>query len=928
MATNVGEEGVEDTVPEAFLNQYFNFENLPVLHKDIEKTKAAINSVKQYIHPGSDENKLIVAFTAPAFAEEYWNKVNNFLTISSTKKNESNTFRNSKFFKQEDKISIGLRKYVHCKAAKVSKGSGKRKHAKLSQSNETRCKFSLTIAYEASNPHYKRVFWIFNKGTDKHTCVEKNPSNFSISKSSEQEIIDDLIAGLNAEQIRVKLYNKELYDSNHNYDSNINNYSPDLFITKSKINALSKRLFGNGKVGSDAVGVEAWVETYKQKEGWNIKFEPRTKPSDVFLLVIISPTGKALLEKFGSLIHIDATHCVCHYNIKFIPVTIVGRQGQPTAWIIASDEKTETIAKAFDFILNVTNIKVKFVMSDLAPSSYNGIVEASTACSNPKPKWLYCAFHLKQAWMKALTQSSELNKKQRGTLTALIMSLLPKLEKVKKGSSVPTWKRTRGEMPEKDLKDKITIIRKYMDSIKANTLKNFFNNNYFFEGARFPMSRWAMHARIKAAKEMAKVPAYQTLPNGNVSKDEKYQLFRLHHNLFSENIFRNMKMKYCQPGSRMDNLLKIIVKVDRDYFVKALKNNDISPQLNGGSAAPEAEPPLIEEVDEVTDDVLEEEFDHIEARTKRLVEDLNSSKRKLAGCLNILNDKLLDSVNISDAEVVTALVANLRACTTAIQHLQEKKIQSDKKLLPEKSKSIPETHVGARNFATSSYNKKLKAEKDAKQNDDQEDEQNAASSMPETIKEHAKKRKRIKTIPYDEAFENARKSIEKNSGNMMEVDKPQVNHQLHRLKFNLSSIRIRNLKYSISGTNNDYTFNSFLQHNTLEKIIVSGLKKNDLIVSICQRMEMVLNKNSASKELLQNECRYKISGFGMKLKHWDKKKYNKIICLIATDNTPTKSGNDPDLQCVKINIAKNEINFNATIKNSKFRSFFVQEPPS
>ncbi len=126
-----------------------------------------------------------------------------------------------------------------------------------------------------------------------------------------------------------------------------------------------------------------------------------------FFLFVQTEVQAALLSQFGTCIGTDGTHATVSYNnVKLITVHVssfgvkdVQERGFPVAFILTTSERTD-IHKAI-----VAHIRAgampgwepKLLMSDMAFGAYNAWVECF-----PNLRWLWCAFHVWQAWERRI----------------------------------------------------------------------------------------------------------------------------------------------------------------------------------------------------------------------------------------------------------------------------------------------------------------------------------------------------------------------------------------------------------------------------------------------------------------------------------------------------------------------------------------------
>ena len=135
--------------------------------------------------------------------------------------------------------------------------------------------------------------------------------------------------------------------------------------------------------------------------------KPLLTKDDLFIF-LMTPLQKALLREFGVMVATDGTHSVFSYNnIKLISVhvtsfqpgqTSVTERGFPVAIVLVTSER-ESIHTCIASILSasVPEWKPRLLMTDMAFSAYNGWSKLF-----PDLKWLWCVFHVWQAWIRRL----------------------------------------------------------------------------------------------------------------------------------------------------------------------------------------------------------------------------------------------------------------------------------------------------------------------------------------------------------------------------------------------------------------------------------------------------------------------------------------------------------------------------------------------
>lgn len=141
--------------------------------------------------------------------------------------------------------------------------------------------------------------------------------------------------------------------------------------------------------------------------------KPFLETSDLFIF-LMTPLQARLLKKYGTCIATDGTHMVFSYtNIKLIVVLVgsyptnaterVKERGFPVVMVLTTSER-EDIHKAI-----VCHIRAgvgddwspRIVMTDMAFSAFN-----AWAHFFPMLFWLWCGFHVMQAWIKKLKNAS------------------------------------------------------------------------------------------------------------------------------------------------------------------------------------------------------------------------------------------------------------------------------------------------------------------------------------------------------------------------------------------------------------------------------------------------------------------------------------------------------------------------------------------
>ncbi len=135
---------------------------------------------------------------------------------------------------------------------------------------------------------------------------------------------------------------------------------------------------------------------------------------DLFLFVQTELQAR-LMEKYGIIIGTDGTHGTLSYgNLKLISLFVttydedesVDERGFPVGLIISTSERTDVHKAAITCVrLNVReDWKPKLIMSDMAFSAFNAWSEIFTGIH-----WLWCVFHVWQAWHKKIKQAPRPN---------------------------------------------------------------------------------------------------------------------------------------------------------------------------------------------------------------------------------------------------------------------------------------------------------------------------------------------------------------------------------------------------------------------------------------------------------------------------------------------------------------------------------------
>lgn len=153
---------------------------------------------------------------------------------------------------------------------------------------------------------------------------------------------------------------------------------------------------------------------------------------DDLFIFMMSRMQARLMQKFGTCIATDGTHAVFSYTkVKVIVVHVASRathdhpkmkaRGFPVAMVVTTSEREE-IHKAI-----VVHIRAavghdwvpRLIMTDMAFSAFNAWKRFF-----PGLKWLWCKFHVWQAWFKRLkkmARTDEMAKAQFDTLKAVLI---------------------------------------------------------------------------------------------------------------------------------------------------------------------------------------------------------------------------------------------------------------------------------------------------------------------------------------------------------------------------------------------------------------------------------------------------------------------------------------------------------------------------
>ena len=132
--------------------------------------------------------------------------------------------------------------------------------------------------------------------------------------------------------------------------------------------------------------------------------------NDLFIMVQSQDQAR-LLELFPGCIGTDGTHRVLSYhNAKLITVNVtsygkagVTERGFPVAFVITTSEREEIHLAIIAQIqaAQKPDWAPKLLMSDMAFAAFNAWVKVF-----PELRWLFCVFHVWQAWIKKLKQAT------------------------------------------------------------------------------------------------------------------------------------------------------------------------------------------------------------------------------------------------------------------------------------------------------------------------------------------------------------------------------------------------------------------------------------------------------------------------------------------------------------------------------------------
>ncbi|KAL4130861.1 hypothetical protein QTP88_008240 [Uroleucon formosanum] len=170
----------------------------------------------------------------------------------------------------------------------------------------------------------------------------------------------------------------------------------------------------------DAISVDLQVKRFAQNSNKSLnpiilyktqgtEYFPLEK--DDFMIIILTETQKAVLEKFSSeKLCIDATHGTNQYNFNLTTIVVIDEfgEGYPAAFCISSKIDEVHMTVFFSKIKEVTgSLTPNVFMSDDAPAFWNAWIKIMS----PIPKFhLLCKWHIDNNWRKNL-------KKIDGSLT-------------------------------------------------------------------------------------------------------------------------------------------------------------------------------------------------------------------------------------------------------------------------------------------------------------------------------------------------------------------------------------------------------------------------------------------------------------------------------------------------------------------------------
>jgi hypothetical protein len=137
---------------------------------------------------------------------------------------------------------------------------------------------------------------------------------------------------------------------------------------------------------------------------------PYVKTADCLFLVM-SKVQREVLAALGIMVATDGTHAIFSYtNVKIIAVTVTSfkpgtklrERGFPVALAMTNSER-EDIQRAVVITLRraVPEWKPKLLMTDMAFSAFN-----AWSAEFPDLVWLWCVFHVWQAWIRRLKNVS------------------------------------------------------------------------------------------------------------------------------------------------------------------------------------------------------------------------------------------------------------------------------------------------------------------------------------------------------------------------------------------------------------------------------------------------------------------------------------------------------------------------------------------
>jgi MULE transposase domain len=155
---------------------------------------------------------------------------------------------------------------------------------------------------------------------------------------------------------------------------------------------------------------------------------------DLFIFGMERIHGR-LLKRYGKVVSTDATHAVFSYgNIKLIVVMVtsfssnivVRERGFPVAFALTTSER-EDVHKAIVAHLRaaVPDWEPELLMSDMAFAAYN-----AWKAFFPNLRWLWCVFHVWQAWIRRLKQLQRPDGVERDDWSRLKGSLIKAIKEL------------------------------------------------------------------------------------------------------------------------------------------------------------------------------------------------------------------------------------------------------------------------------------------------------------------------------------------------------------------------------------------------------------------------------------------------------------------------------------------------------------------